>query len=60
MQKMDMDQNGAGRENQQRKKVKQLILNGDISYGVITSTNKSAYPSNGKSGSYWYVYKGLQ
>lgn len=31
---------------------------GDTSYGQVTSTNSSAYPSNGASGSYWYVSAG--
>lgn len=28
---------------------------GDTSYGEVTSTNSSEYPTNGVSGSYWYV-----
>lgn len=31
---------------------------GTTSYGQVTSTNSSAYPSNGVSGSYWYVSAG--
>ena len=31
---------------------------GSTSYGTVTSTSSSAYPSNGKSGSYWYVSAG--
>lgn len=29
---------------------------GTTSYGQVSSANSGAYPSNGKSGSYWYVY----
>ena len=32
---------------------------GSTSYGSVTSTNSSAYPNNGYSGSYWYVYSGV-
>ena len=32
---------------------------GSTSYGPVTSTNSSAYPNNGFSGSYWYVYSGV-
>ena len=32
---------------------------GSTSYGPVTSTNSSAYPNNGYSGSYWYVYSGV-
>ena len=31
---------------------------GSTSYGNISSTSSSAYPSNNYSGSYWYVYQG--
>lgn len=31
---------------------------GSTSYGQVTSTNSAAYPSNGISGSYWYVSAG--
>lgn len=31
---------------------------GDTSYGQVTSTSSSSYPSNGQSGSYWYVSAG--
>ena len=31
---------------------------GSTSYGTVTSTSSSAYPSNGQSGSYWYVSAG--
>ena len=27
--------------------------------GTVTSTNRNAYPNNGQSGSYWYVYEGI-
>lgn len=27
--------------------------------GTVTSTNRNAYPNNGESGSYWYVYEGI-
>ena len=27
--------------------------------GTVTSTNRRAYPDNGESGSYWYVYEGI-
>lgn len=27
--------------------------------GTVTSTNRNAYPNDGKSGSYWYVYEGV-
>ena len=33
---------------------------GDTSYSDATATSSSTYPSNGRSGSYWYVYKGVQ
>lgn len=26
---------------------------------TVTSTNRDAYPNNGESGSYWYVYEGI-
>lgn len=26
---------------------------------TVTSTNRNAYPNNGESGSYWYVYEGI-
>ena len=32
---------------------------GSTKYSDITSTSSSAYPSNGRSDSYWYVYKGV-
>lgn len=32
---------------------------GTTKYSNVTSTSSSAYPTNAKSGSYWYVYKGL-
>ena len=32
---------------------------GTTKYSDVTSTNNSTYPSNGASGSYWYVYKGV-
>lgn len=32
---------------------------GVTQYSDVTSTSSSAYPTNAKSGSYWYVYKGL-
>ena len=32
---------------------------GTTQYSDVTSTSSSAYPSNGASGSYWYVYKGV-
>lgn len=31
---------------------------GSSSYGYISSASSSAYPTDGKSGSYWYVYQG--
>ena len=31
---------------------------GTTQYSNVTSTSYSKYPSNGESGSYWYVYKG--
>lgn len=31
----------------------------DVKVGTVTSTNRRAYPDNGKSGSYWYVYEGI-
>lgn len=31
---------------------------GSTSYGQVTSTSSSAYPSNGANGSYWYVSAG--
>ncbi|WP_301067011.1 hypothetical protein [uncultured Duncaniella sp.] len=31
---------------------------GSTSYGQVTSTSSTAYPSNGRSGSYWYVSAG--
>lgn len=33
---------------------------GGTQYSDITSTNKVAYPSNGREGGYWYVYKGIK
>ena len=30
---------------------------GTTSYGEVTSTASNTYPTNGRSGSYWYVYK---
>lgn len=27
--------------------------------GIVTSTNRNAYPNDGESGSYWYVYEGI-
>lgn len=33
---------------------------GSTSYGRVNSTNSSAYPSNGRSGSYWYVSDGSE
>lgn len=32
---------------------------GTTQYSDVTSTSSSTYPSNGASGSYWYVYKGV-
>ena len=31
---------------------------GSTSYGTVTSTNRYSYPTNGRSGSYWYVSAG--
>jgi len=31
---------------------------GTTQYSDVTANSSSAYPSNGASGSYWYVYKG--
>ena len=31
---------------------------GSTSYGTVTSTNRNSYPTNGRSGSYWYVSSG--
>ena len=31
---------------------------GSTSYGTVTSTNRNSYPTNGRSGSYWYVSAG--
>ncbi|MCL2788776.1 MAG: hypothetical protein FWD59_09875, partial [Micrococcales bacterium] len=31
---------------------------GSTYYGTVTSTSSTAYPQNGASGSYWYVYRG--
>ena len=31
---------------------------GSTSYGTVTSTSSGTYPTNGKSGSYWYVSAG--
>lgn len=36
----------------------QVLVKGTTSYGQVTSTNPSAYPSNGVSGSYWYASAG--
>ena len=33
---------------------------GSTKYSDVTSSSSSAYPSNGASGSYWYVYKGVE
>ena len=32
---------------------------GSTQYKDVTSADSSEYPTNGKSGSYWYVYKGI-
>lgn len=32
---------------------------GTTQYSDVKGTTKTAYPNNGKSGSYWYVYKGI-
>lgn len=34
------------------------LIKGPTSYGQVTSTSSSAYPSNGASGSYWYESAG--
>lgn len=31
---------------------------GSTSYGTVTSSSRNAYPDNGVSGSYWYVFVG--
>lgn len=36
------------------------VVKGSTSYGYVKSTNKSAYPTNNYSGSYWYVYVGTE
>ena len=33
---------------------------GTQQYSDVTSTSSSAYPTNGQSGSYWYVYVGIK
>lgn len=33
---------------------------GTTNHGTVMSTSSSAYPTNGLSGSYWYVYKGIE
>ena len=33
---------------------------GTKQYTDVTSANSSEYPTDGKSGSYWYVYKGIE
>lgn len=38
--------------------VANVTSKGDTSYGQVTSTSSSAYPSNGVSGSYWYESAG--
>ena len=35
-------------------------IKGNTSYGYVTSFDSSAYPSNNYSGSYWYVYVGVE
>lgn len=35
-------------------------IKGSTSYGQVTSTSSSAYPSNGASGSYWYESAGSE
>lgn len=44
------------------KKVVESITDskGTIQYEDATSTSSTEYPTNGKSGEYWYVYKGIQ
>ena len=43
--------------------VYELIRNTNYSKGskidTVTSTNRNAYPNDGASGSYWYVYEGI-
>lgn len=33
---------------------------GPTQYENATGITQTAYPTNGKSGDYWYVYKGIQ
>lgn len=33
---------------------------GTTKYSDVTSTSSTSYPNNKESGSYWYIYKGLQ
>jgi len=37
-----------------------VFSKGSTSYGTVTSTSASTYPTNGYSGSYWYVYEGIK
>ena len=53
------DGNAAYRVNYSQRK--QLVQNteyskGTTNYGTVESESTSTYPTNGKSGSYWYVY----
>lgn len=41
-----------------KKKVPTKIYKG-TKLGTVTSTNRNAYPNDGESGSYWYVYEGI-
>ncbi len=41
-------------------KVEKEYSKGSNQYLDVTSNSSSTYPTNGKSGSYWYVYKGIE
>lgn len=41
-------------------KTGEISKKGTTQYSDITSTSSNTYPSNGASGSYWYVYKGVE
>ena len=36
-----------------------VISSKSTKIGIVTSTNRNAYPNDGQSGSYWYVYEGI-
>lgn len=43
----------------QSKVIKKIIQTKGTKIDSVTSTNRRAYPDNGESGNYWYVYEGF-